>query len=49
MSVYPHVHLPKKQIKSYCMVSGLRVDGLEKIVEPRSFEIENEDDLARFF
>jgi hypothetical protein len=49
MSVYLHVHLPKKQIKSYCIINGLRVDGLEKIVESRLFEIEDEDDLARFF
>ncbi len=31
------------------MINGLRVDGLEKIVESRLFEIEDEDDLARFF
>jgi len=49
VAFYLHVHLPKKQIKSYCIINGLRVDGLEKIVEPRLFEIENEDDLARFF
>jgi len=25
------------------------VDGLEKMVDPRLFDVEDEDDLARFF
>ncbi len=49
VAIYLHVHLPKKQIKPVCIVMCLRVDGLEKMVEQRLFDIEDEDDLARFF
>jgi len=49
VAFYLHIHLPKNQMKSFAIAISLRVDGLEKMIDPRLFDVEAEDDLARFF